>query len=48
MQALEKPEGSTEGTSYLTTRNVYDWRKKPYHHGDGTTTSTHNLLAESQ
>ena len=37
MQVLERPEGSTEGISYLTTRNVYDWRKKPYHHGDGTT-----------
>ena len=29
MQVLE-PEGSTTGISYLTTRNVYDWRKKPY------------------
>ena len=38
MQALEKPEGSTEGIRFLTTRNVYDWRKKPYHHEDGTTT----------
>ena len=31
------PEGSAEGISFLTTRSVYDWRKKPYHHGDGTT-----------
>ena len=23
--------------SLLTTRNVYDWRKKPYHHEGGTT-----------
>ena len=37
MQGLEKPEGSTEGISFLTTRSVYDWRKKPYHHGDGNT-----------
>ena len=35
MQVLEKPEGSTKGISYLTTRNVYDWRKKPYQLGDG-------------
>ena len=34
-QAQERPEGSTEGVSYLATCNVYDWRKKPYHHGDG-------------
>ena len=32
MQSLEKTEGGTEGTSFLTTRNVYDWRKKPHHH----------------
>ena len=38
MQVLEKPEGKAEGISYLTTGNVYDWRKKPDHHGDGTTT----------
>ena len=37
-QALERPEGSTGGISFLTTRNVHDWRKKPYHHEDGTTT----------
>ena len=36
MRALEKPEGSAEGISCLTTRKVYDWRKEPYHHGDGT------------
>ena len=35
MQVLEKPEGSRKGISYLTTRNVYDWRKKPYQLGDG-------------
>ena len=35
MQALEKPEGSATGISYLTTRNVYDWKQKPYQHGDG-------------
>ena len=35
MQVLEKPEGSTKGISYLTTRNVYVWRKKPYQLGDG-------------
>ena len=35
MQALEKPEGSTKGVSYLTTRYVYGWRKKPYQLGDG-------------
>ena len=34
MKALEKPEGRTKGISYLTTRNVYDWRKKPYQLGD--------------
>ena len=38
MQVLERPEGSAEGISYLTTRNAYGPRKKPYHHGDGTTT----------
>ena len=27
MQALEKPEGSAKGISYLTTRNVYILRK---------------------
>ena len=37
MQALKKPEGSTEGNSFLTARNVYDWRKKPYPHEGGTT-----------
>ena len=37
MQALERPEGSAGGISYLTTRNVYEWRKKPFHQGDGTT-----------
>ena len=37
MQVLERPEGSAEGISYLTTRNAYGPRKKPYHHGDGTT-----------
>ena len=31
MQVLEKPEGSAAGNNYPTTRNVYDWRKKPYH-----------------
>ena len=31
VQGLEKPEGSTEGISFLTTCNVHDWRKKPYH-----------------
>ena len=36
-QVLERPEGSTEGISFLATRNVYDCRKKPYHHEDGTT-----------
>ena len=35
MQALEKPEGSAKGTSYLTTCNAHDWRKKPYQLGDG-------------
>ena len=30
MQVLEKPEGSAKGISYLTARNVYDGRKKPY------------------
>ena len=35
MQVLEKPEGSTKGISYLTTRHVYDWRKKPCQLGDG-------------
>ena len=33
MQALGKPEGSTEGISYLTTGNVYDWGKKQYQLG---------------
>ena len=27
MQALEKPDCTTKGISYLTARNVYDWRK---------------------
>ena len=35
MQALEKPVGSAKGISYLTTRNAYDWRKKPYQLGGG-------------
>ena len=35
MQVLEKLEGSRKGTKYLTTRNVYDGRKKPYHLRDG-------------
>ena len=30
MQVLKKPEGSAKGISYLTTRYVHDWRKKPY------------------
>ena len=30
-------EGSAKGFSYLTTCNVHDWRKKPYHHKAGTT-----------
>ena len=30
MQVLEKPEGSSKGISNLTTRSVFDWRKKPY------------------
>ena len=30
MQALERPEHSAEGISFLTARNVYEWRKKPY------------------
>ena len=38
MQALERPEGSAEGTRFLTTRNVYDGRKKPYHYEDCLTT----------
>ena len=33
-QGLEKPEERTKGISYLTTRNVYDWGKKPYQLGD--------------
>ena len=36
-QVLERPEGSAEGISYLTARSVYDWKKKPCHHGGGTT-----------
>ena len=32
----KRPEGA-EGNSFLTTRNVYDWRKKSYHHEDGAT-----------
>ena len=35
MQLLEKAEVSAKGISYLTTRSVYDWRKKPYQVGDG-------------
>ena len=35
MQVLEKPEGRTKGISCLATRNVHDWRKKPYQLGDG-------------
>ena len=34
MQVLEKPAGSAKGICYLTTRSVYDWRKKPYQLGD--------------
>ena len=34
MQALEKPEGSAKGISYLTARHVYDCRNKPYRLGD--------------
>ena len=37
MQALERSEGSKEGISHLTTRNMYDWRKKRYHREAGTT-----------
>ena len=40
MLALEKPERSTKGISYLTTRNEYDWGKKPYQPGDGVSVKT--------
>ena len=46
MQALEKPEGSAKGISRLTTRTVYDWKKKPYR--ACTEASTHNILAKGQ
>ena len=42
MQALEKPEDSAKGTSYLRTRNVYDRRKKPYQNAGGITSKRWN------
>ena len=37
MQVLERPKCITECISFLTTRDVYDCRKKPCYHEDGTT-----------